>query len=98
MKFFICAMAIILGAVTQAQALLPPLYQTAEEIRGILESPQLGQSLQDGEPIVSIQKTKGGYRIITNRHQIDVTVNTLPQRMPGPARFDYQFGQAQDLQ
>lgn len=96
MRAFLCASVLMLGVANSAFALLPPLFQTASEIEGLLKSPKLGTTLNDAEVIMSITKTDDGYRITTNKHHVDVQVKTLKQDRPGPARFEYIFGDPQD--
>ncbi|MDP1836763.1 MAG: hypothetical protein Q8K75_12670 [Chlamydiales bacterium] len=76
---------------SNAFALLPPLYNSAEQIKGMLESSKLGQVLESGELIESIVRTDHGYEIITNKHRVNVTVTAAKQMMPGPAKYQYSF-------
>ncbi len=96
MKAFVLASVLFLGAVSQSEAVLPPLYSGVAEIKGMLSSPDLGKVLQSGEVIMSIIKTESGYRITTNKHIVDVTVTARHQKMPGPAVYDFSFGAAQE--
>lgn len=82
-------MALTLG--TTVEAVLPPLYQTAAEIKSIMADEQLGQKLQAGEAIMSIQKNDTGYEIVTNQHRLQVEVSYEPAKQPGPAKFKLQF-------
>ncbi len=72
-------------------ALLPPLYQTANEIKAILSDQQLGQKLQSGDVIMSIQKNKESYEVVTNTRKIQVDVIYQPANRPGPAQFVFKF-------
>lgn len=74
-------------------ALLPPLYQTANEIKAILESKELSQKLKSGEVIMTIQKNDEGYEIVTNKHRLQVDVSYLHQNRPGPSQFQFDFHQ-----
>lgn len=87
--------AAMVALTTNSFALLPPLYQSMSELQGLLEDPQLSKVINDAEPIMSIDRTENGFRITTNKHAVDVTVKTRPQRMPGPAKFQYVFGTPQ---
>ncbi|MBA2729082.1 MAG: hypothetical protein H0U49_13040 [Parachlamydiaceae bacterium] len=71
--------------------LLPPLYQTADEIAAVVKEHELGNVLPDGEPIVGIQKIDKGYLVITNKHQVEATIVYEPAARPGPARFKVKF-------
>lgn len=79
---------------TQAEALLPPLYQSSREIRAILESEQLGQKLGSGDIILKIEKNNEGYEITTNKHQLQIDVNYEAAPYPGPAHYNLRFGEA----
>jgi hypothetical protein len=89
--------AVMLALASQAFALLPPLFNSRDEIKGMLESQQLGQVLESGELIQSIVRTEGGFEIKTNKHRVHVTVQPVPQDQPGPAQFDYVFDEPEEL-
>lgn len=74
------------------EAILPPLYQTASEIKSILENQQLGETLQSGESIIKIEKIDQGYELTTNKHHLKVDIIYEPSIRPGPAQFKLQFG------
>ena len=84
----VCADACLANIQIQA---LHPKYQTAREIRAILDSSELFEKLGN-EVIQGIRKTEGGYVIVTQSLEIQVDVNYLPPSRPGiigePARFD----------
>lgn len=88
---------ICLSVAMQAEALLPPLYQTSAEIQAILSHDQLGHKLQSGEGILKIEKNDAGYEIITNRHRLQVYVEYEAAKQPGPARYQLHFGEPQVL-
>jgi hypothetical protein len=73
---------------------LHPKYQTAREIRAILEDSRLFEKLGN-EFVLEIRKTEGGYVIHTRSFEIQVDVNYLPPSIPGiigePARFELVF-------
>jgi hypothetical protein len=66
----------------QAEAVLPPLYQTSSEIKAIMVDEQLGEKLQSGEVIEKIEKTDQGYTITTNKSSLAVKV--LLNNLLGP--------------
>lgn len=72
---------------------LPPLYQTANEIKEILNSENLGSSLSAGEGITDIQKNENGYKITTNKHtvQVDVIRKASKSKRAGPIQFEIEF-------
>ena len=77
----------------QAQAILPPLYQTSSEIKAIMANEQLGEKLQSGEVIEKIEKNDRGYEITTNKSRLQVDVEYEPtERFAGPAHYKLHFG------
>lgn len=91
---------VILAAlvVTQADALLPPLYETSAQIKAMMSNEQLGQKLQSGEVIEKIERNEQGYEITTNKSRIQVNVVYEPSQHPGPAHYTLQFGNRIPLQ
>lgn len=81
----------------QAEAVLPPLYQTSSEIKAIMVDEQLGEKLQSGEVIEKIEKTNQGYTITTNKSRLEVKVIYEPAQRPGPAHYHLSFGNAVPL-
>lgn len=77
----------------KAEAILPPLYQTASEIKSIMTDKELGERLQSGEAIMKIEKNELGYEVITNRHHVQVYVEYESALRPGPAHFKLHFGE-----
>ena len=73
---------------------LPPKYQTAREIRAILDDCRLFEKLGN-EVIHGIRKMDGGYVIATRSFEIQVVVIYLQPSIPGkigePARFTLDF-------
>lgn len=84
--FFLCLLA-----VQTATAALPPLWQSVNEIKTILDDPRFGTELESGELILKIKKTDEGWLIVTNRHRLYVKVIEQPQTRPGPAKFTLEF-------
>jgi hypothetical protein len=79
-------------------AVLPPLYQSADEIKAILNSEELEQRLTAGDVIMLIRKNDNGYTIISNKHQLQVDVINQPSYRPGPTHFKLQFHDAVPLE
>lgn len=73
-------------------ALLPPLWQSRDEIIAILNDPGFGTHFQSGELIEHIKRTNEGWVIVTNHQRVKVKVIPKPQKMPGPAQFTIEFG------
>lgn len=76
---------------SQGHAALPPLYETASEIKWILSDKELGQTFPSGAVITEIKKNDAGYLIVTNKGQAQVDVKYLPQERPGPADYTLEF-------
>lgn len=74
-----------------AFALLPPLYESINEYKALLNDSNLTHKLVSGELISSITRTEDGFEIITNKHRLNVKVIFDPQKMPGPAKFHLEF-------
>lgn len=74
-------------------AALPPLAQSASEIKEIVSSTSFYQKLGGAQPIEQIQKVDGGYRVFTRSHSIYVKVNYLQSHRPGPANFSLEFSE-----
>lgn len=87
-----------LAIVQVVQCALPPLYQSSNEIKEILNSKDLDQYLTPADAIVSIQKNKTGYEIISNLHQIQADIIYEPSEMPGPTKFKVVFQKARSIQ
>ena len=96
MKIFALILLASLGGM-QAEALLPPLYQTSSEIKAIMADEQLGQKLQAGEVIEKIEKNDKGYEITTNKSHLQVNVMNETAQRPGPTHYKLQFGEPTPL-
>lgn len=81
-----------------AFALLPPYFQSVKEIEQILTDERLHDILGSGEPIMEIQKMGNSYLIVTSKQSLRVNVIYQPSERPGPAHFELQFEEANDLQ
>jgi hypothetical protein len=84
-----------LAFAASACAALPPLYESAKEIRALLESPKLGELLGSGDAIQSITKVDDGFIVATTKHIIKVDVVYDPVDHPGPAKFHLVFHEKQ---
>lgn len=91
--------AFVLGAfLAYAQptwAILPPLYEGLQQLKAIIEDPQLTEELQSGDLIEAIERNESGWEIRTNHFHLQVDVHRKPQSHPGPASFEYQFHKAE---
>ncbi|NGX62912.1 MAG: hypothetical protein KR126chlam6_00314 [Candidatus Anoxychlamydiales bacterium] len=82
---------IILLFSTQLHAILPPFYQSVNEIEAILKDSKLQDDADSAYPILEIMKVEGGYIIITSRYQQKIEVKYIPQELMGPAKFELNF-------
>lgn len=82
---------LIAACATYAEGVLPPLYNSIEEIKTILEDERLVDALTSGQSIVSIKRVDKGYEIQTPKYLLEVDVTYLPQTMPGPGKFSLNF-------
>ncbi len=80
-----------------ASAALPPLWQSVAELKAILEDKKLGETLQSGEFITEIHHVESSWLIITNYNKLQIQVIYNEAKMPGPAQFSLEFGQAEKL-
>jgi hypothetical protein len=76
---------------THCQAILPPLWQGAAEIKAIMEDKRFGEHLHSGEIIEEIKRVDSGWLIRTNQNQLQVIVTYLPAATPGPTEFSLHF-------
>jgi len=82
---------IILLFSTQLHAILPPFYQSVNEIEAILKDPRLKDDANSAYPILQIMKVDSGYLIITSRYNQKIEVKYIPQELIGPAKFELKF-------
>lgn len=94
MKKFILPFLLNFCFVQTAFALLPPLYQSIDEMKAILISEELSKHLDSADLILSIQRNSNGYEITSNLHTLQVDIIYLPAEKPGPAKFDLKFHDA----
>jgi hypothetical protein len=78
-------------------AALPPLYQSSNEIKSVLNDPDFGKKLHSGELIESIQKNDKGYLITTNYHTIQANIVYNQTGRIGPIQYEVHFEDAQPL-
>ena len=89
-KFLI---AVLLLAASNAQALLPPLFETLKEYRALLNSDEIEKILPSGQAIQKIDRTNEGFEIVTPKFTLEVKV-VYEKSGIGPAHFHLEF---QDL-
>jgi hypothetical protein len=81
----------LLIASSPTYAALPPLAQSAREIKAILEAPETFDLLTGAEPIEQIARTKNGYLLVTKHRELLVDIEYLPMEKMGPAKFKLIF-------
>jgi hypothetical protein len=99
-RMFYMRSAFLVAAIIASSSLcaaLPPLWQNVAELKSILSDEHLGSHLESGEAILDIKKTDQGWLIITNHHELPVHITYKESQMPGPAKFNIEFGKAQLL-
>lgn len=82
-------MVLLFSSTASLNAVLPPLYSTANEIKAILNSPELDHHLTSGEPIMEIKRTEKGWLIVGYHHNVEVEVIYQKQEMPGPSKYTF---------
>ncbi|MBZ0127685.1 MAG: hypothetical protein K8F59_01085 [Rhodobacteraceae bacterium] len=93
--------AVFLGVhLQQAEAALPPYWQSAREIEAIVGDPQVHDALKYEEPILSIGTTGDDvYTLKTPRCMLTITIVDTPRdpgkpMMVGPRQFGIEVGTA----
>jgi hypothetical protein len=79
-------------------AALPPLYQTSNEIKEILNDERLYEKLGSASAIQGIIKAANGWVVITNKYYLNVFVEYLPTKRMGPANFELHFSNPIELE
>lgn len=74
-----------------AEGLLPPFYQSLNEYKALLATPEFVSHFEPGEAIRDIQRTDKGFVIATTRQSVEVEVIYEPLDQPGPAKFHFTF-------
>lgn len=75
-----------------AFALLPPIHQSVNEIKAILDSQELAQAFSPGETIQLIKrKNENTFIIKTEKNQMVVGIVYSPQQKIGPHEFKLVF-------
>jgi hypothetical protein len=82
---------VLMALASMSFAVLPPFYQTSEEIEAILDSDELASAFGSGEPIMEIKRVEEGYLVKGNRYQITVKIKYIPTDRLGPAKFELSF-------
>ena len=78
-----------------AHALLPPYWQSAAEIKAIIEDQRVHDALKYEEPITSVSVTGDHtYELKTPRCSLPIKIVEKPASGPGPAQFELSIGTA----
>ncbi len=87
LKYFCFGMVIFVSAF----AILPPFYESRNEIVEIINHPMLEKILGSGEPILEIKKVDRGYQIRSLKTELFVEVEYLRTQMIGPQQYTLHF-------
>ena len=96
MKKVIVWLLVMLAPINMCYAILPPLYQSVEEIKTILKDKRLAEVLSSNNIITNITKIDKGYSIETEDSSVVVEVMYIPTKLLGPAKFKLKFHQANE--
>jgi hypothetical protein len=77
---------------------LPPVYQTSNEIKEILNDERLYEKLGSESVIQGIIKGEKGWIVITNKYYLRVFVEYLPAKRVGPVDFRLHFSDPIELE
>jgi len=72
-------------------AILSPLNQSLEEIQSIVQCKDLQKYIPQDQPIMQIHHIPTGYVLITDRTQVVVEIQYLPNERPGRQQFKLVF-------
>lgn len=75
-----------------ALAALPPFYQSVNEIKALLELPEVGETIGSHRRVEEIKRTSAGYLLTAGECQLEVKITYLPIPVPGPAKFKFNIG------
>lgn len=91
LTFFLVMPAINFG-------LLPPLYDTLNELKSLVNDERLPKALQSGEAIMSITRQADSFLVTTNKNTLVVKIITEPTRLIGPRQYHLEFETAKPLE
>ncbi len=91
MKRLACIIALLVLATQSAFALLSPLDQNLQELKAIIDSPELKQYIKTSEVIEYICHQECLYMISTNEQEMFVEVEYQPTDRLGPRQFNLIF-------
>jgi hypothetical protein len=80
-----------------AEGLLPPLYQSMNEYKALLDDPRFSEAFTSGEVLVEIERKDNLFFVTTNRSKMQVTIHYDQKRRIGPAQFYLEFSPAVPL-
>ena len=69
-------------------AALPPLAESIEEYKALLELPELYNSFQKPNPIQKIKRVGNSFIITSNEEVVIADIEYLPLEQPGPSKFN----------
>lgn len=98
MKTISLLLLTFLIAAGNAEAVLPPLYESLKEYQALLNDKKLTEYLQSGELILDIKRNENNFQIVTNKHMLIVDIVYVPTGRIGPAEFRLEFHQPQSVE
>lgn len=91
MKTFLLTSLFTFSISVPSFALLSPLHQSVKEFQELLNSPYLTKNLASGEMITDVAKDHDEFIVSTNKSTMIVKIIYESQKMPGPAKFRFEF-------
>lgn len=81
-----------------ANAALPPLYESLNEYKSLLNSQELASKLGSAEGIKDVKRTEKGFLVTANKYTMKVDLIYDAQEHPGPAKFHFVFHDLEPVQ
>ena len=97
MKKVVVFSILAMGFSMSAVAALPPLYESINEYKTLLNDFHMTHKLESAELITSITRRDSEFVVETNKHRLTVKIISDPQNMPGPSKFHLEFGSPTNL-
>jgi hypothetical protein len=72
-------------------AALPPFAEAKREVKAILESEELAEFIPYSDCLEQIIKTENGYRIITNKREVEATIHYEENSNMGTKKFSIEY-------
>ncbi|MFA5250024.1 MAG: hypothetical protein WC371_01275 [Parachlamydiales bacterium] len=89
-RFFLFGLALA-GLPFSFFAVLPPFFQSKEEIKAILDDPRLEEILGSSETILNLRRHADGYWLSTPHERIRIKVSYRDTGLIGSHAFELEF-------